>query len=93
VKIPSGSSSLVKGSLIATAAVLATVLIGLAAARETVRKGVRATLRGSMWLACRGKNGPNSAASAPREVTFRALPVLFGQFQKGNSPKFAGTEF
>jgi hypothetical protein len=32
--------------------------------RETVRKGVRATLRALIWSAYRGQNGPNGVASA-----------------------------
>jgi hypothetical protein len=34
------------------------------------------------------KNGPKSTVSVVHKATPQALPTLFGQSQKGNSPKF-----
>ena len=50
---------------------------------ETVRKGVRATLRALIWSVYRGQNRPNSASSVPCEATFHVPSGLFGQFLYG----------
>ena len=39
---------------------------------ETVRKGVRVTLRGRIWSVHRGQNGPNGADLVPYGPAFRA---------------------
>src|SRR5215213_6918195 len=46
---------------------------------ETVRKGVRVTLRVWVWPSYRAKNGRNGAAAMSREAPFRAPLGLFGQ--------------
>jgi len=46
---------------------------------ETVRKGVRATLRALIWEVKGGQNGPKSTASVVRKATAQGPPTLFGQ--------------
>src|SRR5215203_4390489 len=48
--------------------------------RETVRKGVRATLRAWIWQVYGGQTGPKSTVSVARKATLQAPPRLFGQF-------------
>src|SRR5829696_392732 len=50
--------------------------------RETVRKGVRATLRAWIWQVYGGQTGPKSTVSVARKATLQAPPRLFGQFHK-----------
>ena len=56
---------------------------------ETVRKGVRATLRACIWPVYGGWNGPKSPSLAARRATLQAPPKLFGQFRKGRYTNFA----
>ncbi len=48
--------------------------------RETVRKGVRATLRAWIWLVHGGQNGPKRLFRWPLRLRRRPLRDLFGQF-------------
>ena len=47
---------------------------------ETVRKGVRVTLRACIWPAYGGQNGPDGTARVPRVPAFRTPPGHFIQF-------------
>jgi hypothetical protein len=49
--------------------------------QETVRKGVRVTLRACSWPVYRGRNGPDRLVWVPCGPAFRVPPGLFGQFQ------------
>ncbi len=59
---------------------------------ETVRKGVRATLRAWIWSLYGTLNGPKSTVLVVRKATVQAPPKLFGQFRKRDSRKFADAE-
>jgi hypothetical protein len=50
---------------------------------ETVRKGVRVTLRACVWPVYRGQNAPNRPVWVPCGPAFRVPPGLFGQFLLG----------
>src|SRR5829696_1681999 len=58
-------------------------LIFKTVSRETVRKGVRATLRAWIWQVYGGQTGPKSTFSVARKATLQAPPRLFGQFLQG----------
>jgi hypothetical protein len=57
--------------------------------RETVRKGVRATLKACIWLVYGGRKGPKHLFSWVCKATLQVASRFFGQFQKKNSRKFA----
>jgi hypothetical protein len=49
---------------------------------ETVRKGVRVTLRACIWPLYRVQNEPDRSVLVPCGPAFRVPPGVFGQFQE-----------